>query len=162
MNLDCKIFVLFQKVLKGNVNQMEIGSNLLEPAIIARYIRIFDVKHNDYMCLRLELFGCQSGESRLITLVAFVLSPWIPSKDRQPFANWLWFGQRLSLLVAGLQRKIGAYCMLIGSYPTQSEHCLCCIVHQRKRNQEQTNSILLLLLYTFICLNFLKKCGIFL
>ena len=75
MNLGCKIFVLFQKVLKGNVNQMEIGSNLLEPAIIARYIRIFDVKHNDYMCLRLELFGCQSGESRLITLVAFVLSP---------------------------------------------------------------------------------------
>ena len=31
-------------------------------------------------------------------------------------------------------------CMLTGSYPIQSEHCLCCIVLQQRRNQKQPNT----------------------
>ena len=56
------------------------------------------------------------------------------------------------------------YIHIIGSYLSQSKHCLCCIVAHRRRNQDQTKSVMLLL-NTFLSQISLKirefsvKCG---
>ena len=78
----------------------------------------------------------------LPTLEALVLSLWILGEDPENWHPCCKLIVTWSMLVAGLLPEIGTSflsCMLIGSSPIQSEHCLCFIVFQqtlRRRNQE--------------------------
>ncbi|XP_028398874.1 lactadherin-like [Dendronephthya gigantea] len=49
------------KVFNGNEDQMSVVTNVLSPAITARYIRIHPVSWFHNISLRIEVFGCYTG-----------------------------------------------------------------------------------------------------
>ncbi|XP_078346313.1 uncharacterized protein LOC144631689 isoform X2 [Oculina patagonica] len=51
------------QVLPGNKDSNTIVGHILNPPIIARYIRIHPKEYQSYMALRFELFGCTDGFS---------------------------------------------------------------------------------------------------
>ena len=48
------------QVLPGNTNANGIQTNLVQPAFHARYVRIHPKSWVGRICLRLELYGCES------------------------------------------------------------------------------------------------------
>ncbi|XP_028512626.1 uncharacterized protein LOC110231617 isoform X6 [Exaiptasia diaphana] len=47
------------KTLPGNSDRSTVVKNNLDPAITARYIRLLPKTYNNYMVIRMELYGCQ-------------------------------------------------------------------------------------------------------
>ncbi|XP_068680517.1 uncharacterized protein, partial [Montipora foliosa] len=48
-------------ILRGNKDQNTVVGHILNPPIVARYIRIHPKEYQSYMALRFELFGCTEG-----------------------------------------------------------------------------------------------------
>ena len=53
--------VLFEKVLMGNTDYKTAVGRILNPAIIARFVKINVKSYSGYPSLRVELFGCSDG-----------------------------------------------------------------------------------------------------
>ena len=53
----------FIQTLSGNTERNKVVGNILEPAIIARYVRIHPKTWQSHIALRFELYGCKEGES---------------------------------------------------------------------------------------------------
>ena len=53
--------VLFEKVLMGNTDHKTAVGRILNPAIIARFVKINVKSYSGYPSLRVELFGCSDG-----------------------------------------------------------------------------------------------------
>ena len=51
----------FLKVLQGNTDNVNAEGHILDPQIIARFIKINVKTFNGYPSLRVELFGCTKG-----------------------------------------------------------------------------------------------------
>eukprot|EP00794_Sanderia_malayensis_P000103 gene103-713_t len=48
-----------KKLFNGNVDESGIVKNKLEPPIRARFIRIYPISKVGYICMRIELYGCE-------------------------------------------------------------------------------------------------------
>ncbi|XP_078348205.1 uncharacterized protein LOC144633246 isoform X1 [Oculina patagonica] len=53
----------FDMVFQANIDNNNTVFNTLDPAIVARFIRLHPVKFHGWISLRMELFGCNSGFS---------------------------------------------------------------------------------------------------
>lgn len=53
--------VFFEKVLMGNTDYKTAVGRILNPAIIARFVKINVKSYSGYPSLRVELFGCSDG-----------------------------------------------------------------------------------------------------
>ena len=53
--------VFFEKVLMGNTDYKTAVGRILNPAIIARFVKINVKSYTGYPSLRVELFGCSDG-----------------------------------------------------------------------------------------------------
>lgn len=69
------MIVLLQEYI-ANTNYQGVIVNSLDEPIIARYIRIHPVAWHGYTSMRIELYGCYSGEDRLTCLprLPYILS----------------------------------------------------------------------------------------
>ena len=54
----------------GNSDRNTIVKHTFAPPIIARFLRIYPLTYNIYVCLRVELYGCPAGQ---YTLFSFFL-----------------------------------------------------------------------------------------
>ena len=63
------------QILTGNKDQNTVVGHILNPPIVARYIRIYPKEYQSYMALRFELFGCTVGliAVKSIHLLALVI-----------------------------------------------------------------------------------------
>lgn len=55
-----KFILIFIQVLSGNTNADQIQTNYILPAFHARYVRIHPKSWIGRICMRLELYGCES------------------------------------------------------------------------------------------------------
>ena len=55
------IILIFSKVFQGNTDYTSIVGRILDPPIIARFIKINVKTYNGYPSLRVELYGCTDG-----------------------------------------------------------------------------------------------------
>lgn len=69
---DTLIFVLLQEYI-ANTNYQSVVVNTLDEPIIARYIRIHPVAWHGYISMRIELYGCYSGEIDKMFTWTFIL-----------------------------------------------------------------------------------------
>ncbi|XP_078348208.1 uncharacterized protein LOC144633247 [Oculina patagonica] len=51
----------FDQVFQANIDKNSIVFNVLDPAIVTRFIRLHPVRCHKRMALRMELYGCNSG-----------------------------------------------------------------------------------------------------
>ena len=49
------------KVLQGNTDEVRIEGRILDPPIIARFIKVNVKKYRERPSLRVELYGCRDG-----------------------------------------------------------------------------------------------------
>jgi len=62
MNLiNINLYVDILKVFQGNTDYRTAVGHVLEPAIIARFIKINVKTYQGYPTLRVEIFGCSDG-----------------------------------------------------------------------------------------------------
>ncbi|XP_028415658.1 retinoschisin-like [Dendronephthya gigantea] len=60
-NLTSYKIIATQKVFDGNTDENSVVTNVLSPAVTARFIRIHPKTWNSHISLRVELYGCQRG-----------------------------------------------------------------------------------------------------
>ena len=60
------MFYVNLKVFDGNTESHTVVSHVLDPPIIARFVRIRPVTWNSHISMRAEFFGCREGEYQLI------------------------------------------------------------------------------------------------
>ena len=54
-------FLFFFKILQGNTENDHAEGHILDPPIIARFIKIIVKTYHVYPSLRVELYGCTDG-----------------------------------------------------------------------------------------------------
>lgn len=55
----CDFFFSFKQIFDGNSNAYDIKENIIDPPIIARYIRLYPTEVYNRPTLRMELLGCE-------------------------------------------------------------------------------------------------------
>ena len=56
-------YVVTSKVFAGNIDQNTVVYHDLNPPITARYIRFKPVEWQDWISMRVELYGCVQGKA---------------------------------------------------------------------------------------------------
>lgn len=52
-------FFFLKQIFEGNSNAYDIKENIIDPPIIARYIRLYPTEAYNRPTLRMELLGCE-------------------------------------------------------------------------------------------------------
>lgn len=60
--------VVFSQIFKGNQNSYDVSDHILNPAIIAKYIRINPTSWKNDICLRVEYYGCDGKAPTIIEI----------------------------------------------------------------------------------------------
>lgn len=78
----------FTQAIAGNIDRNRVVGNILEPAIIARHIRIHPKTWNSVPALRFEVYGCKDGEqSEQSSNIDSFLWVWILKSKRWSFSG---------------------------------------------------------------------------
>ena len=66
-------YVVNSKVFAGNIDQNPVVYHDLNPPITARYIRFKPVEWQDWISMRVELYGCVQGKACIIITIEWYL-----------------------------------------------------------------------------------------
>ena len=61
MYLISHLHIVF-KVFDGNTDRATVVTNVIDPPIIARFVRIHPQSWSSHISMRAEFFGCRDGE----------------------------------------------------------------------------------------------------
>ena len=59
LSLSCKYICILFQIFQGNTDVFNVVRHNLDPAIMARYIRVHPGYTSNIVCVRLELYGCE-------------------------------------------------------------------------------------------------------
>lgn len=84
------LFFLFHKLLIGNQDRHSIALRSFTPRIEARYVRVNPQYWKNWICMRVELYGCSANEGmKIISVcnkkrVVFSFSHFLCHLERKP------------------------------------------------------------------------------
>lgn len=73
----CGVFSFFfslKQIFDGNSNAYDIKENIIDPPIIARYIRLYPIESYNRPTLRMELLGCEVDGKNWSSAGTFILT----------------------------------------------------------------------------------------
>ena len=62
------MFVCFSfnlKIFQGNHDRYTVATEVIDPPIIAQYVRVKPKTWNGFICMRMEFYGCTEGKRAL-------------------------------------------------------------------------------------------------